>query len=55
MKAHPGQPEDGVQATLDGGTIHVQPKGAGRIVQIKMDDWQKYQELRHEASKEKAA
>jgi len=43
--AMPGYPEPGAQAMLSGGTIQVRPglPSSARVVQVRLDDWQKYQ------------
>ena len=49
----PGEPEGGMQATLDGGCVEYHPKGAGRRVQISMDDQLKMSEYITKAKEEK--
>jgi len=45
-----GEPEAGVQSTLDGGTVEYHPKGAGRKVQITLDDYARLESLKSQGA-----
>ena len=50
-----GEPEAGIQTTLFGGSVEYRPKGAGRKVQITLDDQVKLHEYTEKIKSEKEA
>jgi len=50
ITTQPGEPEGGMQATLDGGSVEYHPRTAGRITQISMDDALQMQEYREKVT-----
>jgi hypothetical protein len=45
-KTLPGEPEAGVQSGMFGGSVEYHPKGAGRKVQVSMDEQLRLAQLR---------